>query len=200
MEQTIPTTISYNGARRIPYVSLLLGGLALIIHAKGGANGFAFDLLERDWGHSVIAHWAHWSNDHLLWSGGAFVLLGALCEMRDRFTAIALIIASALLISLGVALFPSGMSAYAGLSGIDSAFFGWLVIQMHLTLREKTNAPIKWIPLLCGIGFIAKMTYEFTTGQAFFVHGAVSMMAVPLAHLIGFATGILFGLRIEENE
>jgi hypothetical protein len=199
MEHTISTAISWNGARRIPYVSLLFGGLALLLHATGGAARFAFDLVDHNWSHAFIAHWAHWSTDHLLWSGGAFVILGALCEMRDRFTAAALMIASALLISLGVVLFPSGMSAYAGLSGIDSAFFGWLVIQLHLSLSEKADTPIKWVPLLCGVGFILKMGYEFITGQAFFVHSEKAMMAVPLAHLVGFATGLLFGMRVEEE-
>ena len=143
MEHTMTTTLPNTGARRIPYVSLLLGGLAILLHTSGGAERFAFDLVNPNWSHSLIAHWAHWSTDHLVWSGGAFVLLGAICEMRDRCATGALIIASTFLITLGVLLFPSGMSAYAGLSGIDSAFFGWLVILMHLTLREQNDSPIK---------------------------------------------------------
>jgi len=199
MEHVMENSIPEAGARRIPYVSLLLGGLALIIHAKGGASGFAFDLYKSDWGHSVIAHWAHWSTDHLLWSGGAFLLLGTLCEMRDRAATIGLIVTSVPLISLGMFLFPSGMSAYAGLSGVDSAFFGWLVIQLYLTMREETDSAIRFVPVLCGAGFIAKMGYEFVTGQAFFVQGGVEMVAVPLAHLIGFSVGILAGTQLTES-
>ena len=124
MNYSLPKTNSFTGAGHIPYVSLLLGAAAFLLHGSGNADRFALHIADPTLTDMFTCHWVHWSNQHLLWSGGAFVLLGALCERHGRNRMLALVATSIVLISLSLLLVPGEIGAYGGLSGIDSAFFG----------------------------------------------------------------------------
>jgi membrane associated rhomboid family serine protease len=182
---------SIAGVGRLPSVSLLLGAVALCVHFAERSMDLAFKISEPDLMRWFTGHWAHWSDEHLLWSAGAFVLLGAACELRDRKAMLRLVVFSAILIPAVLIVLPHGIGIYGGLSGIDSALFGALIVTANNDLKERPNRMIRVVPMLCGAGFVLKMGYELLTGHAFFVDGGDSMVAVPVAHIVGFLIGVV---------
>lgn len=123
------------------------------------------------------------------------MLLGAVSELLGRARMLALVATSVLMIPAVLLVTPGEMSVYGGLSGIDSALFGYLVTRKYRDLMEDGHSRLSAVPLLCGIGFLAKMVYEYFTACTLFVQHADSMVVVPLAHMTGFLIGIAFGMR-----
>src|SRR5207249_2964463 len=72
----------------------------------------------------------HYGFDHFFWDVLAFGCLGAACERRSRGRFLVCVVASALTISLSVWFGLSGMSAYRGLSGVDSALLVLLFMEL----------------------------------------------------------------------
>jgi hypothetical protein len=82
------------------------------------------------------------------------------------------------------------MTAYRGLSGIDSALFGLLTV---LLIREALEAGDRRGLLLAGgfsILFAGKTAFELVSGAGVFVSDfGAAVSPVPLAHLAGAAVG-----------
>jgi rhomboid family GlyGly-CTERM serine protease len=145
------------------------------------------------WWRVFTCHFVHWSADHLLWDAVAFAILFAMCFGRDARRTIATMVASSLAIPLAIALFLPSMQFYRGLSGIDSALFGlaWILILQRL---PATNRWSRGATVLLGAGFLVKLLIETLTGATVFVDSVTAQFVpVPLAHLVGFAIGLLCG-------
>lgn len=131
----------------------------------------------------LTGHWAHWTADHFLWDSLAFLILAVLCETRiSRARLVATVLGSALAVSAGVWIALPEIDRYRGLSGIDSALF--------VLLAASLRTPLGRLAL---VAFLGKSAWEVWTGSTLFT-AADGFVPVPLAHLIGGAWGLYFGI------
>lgn len=136
-------------------------------------------------------HFCHWSAEHLAWDVIVFVVLGAMCERRNRWQFLLCLAASAVAITAATAAFLPNILSYRGLSGIDSALFGWLVAELFQEAREKCDRRKLALICLFGLAFIAKTALEGVTANTLFVSNARSeFLPVPLAHAVGALVGL----------
>lgn len=185
-------------ARRRGGASLLLGVLAVVAYGVPSlAEAMQYDraaIAAGELWRVATCHLAHWSLDHLIWDVLALVLLGLLCEGRDRRAFAWCVGLSAAATPLGVWTLLPELPFYRGLSGIDSALFALLSVT---TLRDsRSQHRFVWSAgcLVVLLAFVVKVAYEFTTGTSLFVDSTASdMVPVPLAHLVGAAIGALTG-------
>lgn len=180
---------------RLPLLTLALATSAILIHCVPAA----IDALTYD--RTAIAggqvwrlwsgHLTHWSWNQLVWDLIPFAVLGGYCEWRSRARWFWLMVTAPFAVSLAVWLLAPGIPVYRGLSAIDSAFYA-LALGCLLNRRSgQTIGSDKWIAILAGAGFLAKILYELLTGGSVFVVSGGLFVALPLTHLIGFLTGLL---------
>lgn len=181
--------------KHLPFLALFLFVLALVPGVFSCVPGWIeYDRVAIAQGQLwrlFSGHWAHFNLDHLAWDGAVFLALGIACERNSRARFLVCVSASALLISAAVWFFLPGLRVYRGLSGIDSALFALLVMDV---LREKWQQK-EWAwtaaGAFLGAAFFAKIIFEMGTGTTFFVDStAAGMVPVPLAHLAGLVIGI----------
>ena len=186
-------------ARRTPCASLLLslaaGGLFLLpslVHAlefdrAAIAAGEVWRL--------VTGHWVHFGFEHLFWDVLAFGCLGAACERSSRARFLACVAASACAISAAVWFWLPEMTAYRGLSGIDSALFGLLFVGLASdAVRARSSSQVALATTLFA-AFLLKVAFEvFTGGNVFVKSMEAGAVGVPLAHVVGVTVGVLVGL------
>jgi rhomboid family GlyGly-CTERM serine protease len=143
----------------------------------------------------LTCHLVHCNWEHLFWDAAVFAGLGTLCERRGRSAWAACCVLSSVTIPLAIMAFQPGITWYRGLSGIDTALFVWLAIDIagqRWAMRDWTS--------LAGIGgllvgLLGKTGYEALSGATIFVDSsAAGFIAVPLAHLIGALVGGLVGV------
>ena len=186
--------------RCIPCASLLLTLAALIIHLT---NGLRVDLLyerkalaDLELWRVVACHWVHLNWDHLFWSGATFFVLGAVCEILDKKKTYQTLVIAVFLIPVTIWWGLPGLDVYAGLSGLDCAFYALLFTL--LIKREIRSGSRMWVGFYTAglTALLAKVIYETTTGQTIFVANThAGMTPVPLSHLVGGGVGFIVGLR-----
>jgi rhomboid family GlyGly-CTERM serine protease len=130
----------------------------------------------------ATCHFTHFTYEQLAWDALVFLLLAIACERRNRSAFRATLLASVIVVPIAVLAFSS-VTMYRGLSGIDSALFGFLLVSEWQRSR---------IVALCGVAFAAKMIFEMSTGATVFVHSD-SFIAVPAAHIAGALVGVIAG-------
>ena len=143
----------------------------------------------------ATSHLCHWSWDHLIWDLGAFALLSWLSlRLAPSRYALCLILAAAL-IPLEVRINQPMLETYRGLSGIDTALLGLLIaVLWRKSSPDQNGHASRWLAAISACGFVAKTTYELTTGGTVFVEaGAQPFVPVPSAHLVGFLAGLTAG-------
>jgi rhomboid family GlyGly-CTERM serine protease len=183
--------------KRLPVITLFAAVTAAAIHLIPSAgSALEFDraaIGEGEIWRVATGHFTHFGRDHLRWDLIAFVAFGALAEWRSRAAFVLCLSTAAVVISLGVGVLQPQFLIYRGLSGLDSALFGFVVADLFRTGWRDRD------PLTCGvaglalIGFLAKSVYEVSTGLSFFVGSSTEFTPVPLAHLLGAAVGIAAG-------
>ena len=144
----------------------------------------------------LSGHFTHWSTNHLFWDLLVFVILGSICEKINKKNYFACLILSTICISMGVLAFLPDMELYRGLSGIDSALFVLLMVEiLKRKYKEKSFVWVFFIifGFLC---FIGKLLFEIISGSTIFVESSGVMVPVPLAHLIGGFAGILSSINM----
>ncbi len=185
------------GTAPTPWLAFVIPFLALIAYEAPGLAS----LLELDraavrsgelW-RLFTGHLAHYSLDHLLFDVLAFFSLGLACERaapaKTRWT----LVLAAVVIPGAVLLFLRDLERYRGLSGLDAALFALLVTRTLSKASWKTKAGTG--VMVAGVLFVAKLAFEFTTNQAFFLDSAMSgFTPVPLAHLLGALCGVSVAL------
>jgi rhomboid family GlyGly-CTERM serine protease len=130
----------------------------------------------------ATCHFTHFTYEQLAWDALVFLLLAIACERRNRGAFRATLLASVVVVPIAVLTF-SNVTTYRGLSGIDSALFGLLLVTEWRRSR---------IVALCGVAFAAKVIFEMSTGAAVFVHSD-AFIAVPAAHIAGALVGVIVG-------
>jgi rhomboid family GlyGly-CTERM serine protease len=179
--------------KKIPFLTLGLGAFALFVFLHQGwseALEFSRTALARGelW-RLFTGHLMHFSADHLQWDLVVFVALGSLVELRNRSHFVSSVAGSALAISLGVWWLQPQFASYRGLSGVDSALFGYLAVDiLNLSRGEGRRLPALAGGLAMTL-FVAKIIFELSTGRTIFVENNAGFTPVPLAHLIGVIVG-----------
>lgn len=144
----------------------------------------------------ATCHLTHWNGEHLLWDWLMFVVLGAWCEWKHpKRMRLCLVFGAAAVTGVVFVMFPH-IQTYRGLSGIDTALFTLLAIEL---LREGYQSRDRWLCLTSGgllLGFLAKTAYEATVGRTVFVdEQAAGFIPLVWDHLAGASVGALFALR-----
>ncbi len=191
-------------ARRIPCASLLLSAAAAIVFLLPSlAVQLQYDRAALAAGQVwrlVSGHWTHYAFDHFFWDVTAFALLGLACERRSRSRFLVCVTASAVVISLSVWLWLPGMSAYRGLSGVDSALFALLVAELWSEAVRSGKPTQAAIPVVCLAAFLLKISFELATGNNLFVQSRGSgPVGVPFAHIAGAVVGLLVGFGMADQ-
>lgn len=194
---TKSTMQSMTRVGRLPGASLLLTFAAVAVYVWPGAaetlqweRGLSFST-KWSW---MTSHWVHWSVEHVFWSGGTFLVLASTIERQSRAKLFACLAASAATIALALEIASSPINVYGGLSGVDSALFAVLLLDFVADGFQRASRRDVALGAAIGLGFAAKVGYEWTTGAALFVDGTDGMVAVPLAHAAGFISGLGTGL------
>jgi rhomboid family GlyGly-CTERM serine protease len=180
---------------RAPCLTQLFGVLAIGIHAvpeltetlQFGREAFSRGEIWR----LVTGHFTHFGADHLRWDVIAFIAFGSLVEIRSRRAWCFCLAISAVVISLGVALFQPQYAFYRGLSGLDSALFAFVTADLLQTGRRDRDLLATGFSAAAIVGFLGKSLYELTTGLTLFVAPSADFETVPLAHLLGAIVGAL---------
>jgi rhomboid family GlyGly-CTERM serine protease len=182
-------------AGRVPRAPLWLAAVALLLWCSPALTAWCqWDRAEpwQLW-RWLLGHFTHWSWDHLAWDLAVFVGLGIACARRSRSGWLACVLVSALAISGAVALWCPHLATYRGLSGIDCALFGWLVVELFGEAIANENRRRRWMVLSMVLAFSLKTAFELSNNGTVFVSNG-TFVPVPLAHIVGFVTGILLSL------
>jgi membrane associated rhomboid family serine protease len=104
----------------------------------------------------------------------------------------AFIVGVAVCLSMAVLWLQPHLARYRGLSGIDSALFGFIAQRLIGRGRSLRNRRLMGLSILLLIGFLAKCVYELATRQSAFAgaNTALPFEPVPLVHVLGLLLGI----------
>jgi rhomboid family GlyGly-CTERM serine protease len=172
---------------RLPYITLAIAALAAIATAAApGALDYQRQLIHSGevW-RIVTCHLAHFPGEHFGWCMVALLVLGIGCETLDRPAFLATTLFSAVSIPLALAMFAPGLRDYRGLSGIESAWFVLLLVEL---LQRKAEERA-WLGVAAaaalGVAFVAKIALEMRGVTMFVSNPSRQFQPVPLAHLLG---------------
>jgi rhomboid family GlyGly-CTERM serine protease len=178
----------------LPLVTLLMSAAAIAIWwAQSTTSHLQYDrsaLAAGEWWRIFTCHWTHFSADHLAWDVGAFALLGAICEARSRARFMTCVGLAAALIPAAIWILLPQMQIYRGLSGIGSAVFVLLAVDLLRSQHQiGARGEIRTGAVVVLALFIAKIVVETLSGRTVFVKSTTEMTPVPIAHLVGAAVG-----------
>ena len=142
------------------------------------------------------AHFAHYSFEHLFWDVLIFLILGIVCELRDRKEFVICVAVSAVLISFSVLFFLPLIANCRGASGIDSALVIFLAVSILIEERHGRDFKLRAAMVMVIVGLIVRIIYEYYSGSTILVHfKEANMVPVPLVHLVGAITGAVLALK-----
>jgi rhomboid family GlyGly-CTERM serine protease len=189
-------TVFVQSLTRLP-ITLAMGGIALIV----ALMPLAPELLQFDrpaiasgafW-RLATCHVTHWNLEHFWWDGLMFVVLAATCELRDRRRMMGSISAAAVAVTALVWFGCLDIATYRGLSGIDTALFTMLAMEVACEARRKRNHEVYLAASGLLLGFTAKTAYEAFTGQTYFVdQNAAGFVPLVWDHLVAGVVGACF--------
>lgn len=178
----------------MPYMTLALAAMAVVIaltdmapllelHRTAVGEGQVWRML--------TGHFAHFGWNHLAWDAAVFVVLGAWLEMRSRVRFVTCLFMSSLLVGLTFWLGRPDLTTYRGLSGIDSALFGAVLVSVAVDAWRRRQHFRGMGVVLMASTFFGKTLFEIHTGATLFTdHTAGGFVPVPMAHLVGFLSGV----------
>lgn len=140
----------------------------------------------------ATCHLTHWNLEHIQWDLLMFVTVGAVCEIRNPRRMRLCVVAAAGSVSVVVFFgFPT-IEAYRGLSGIDTALFALLAVDLLRDAWRQKNLIVATTAGFFLVGFAAKTAYEAIACQAFFVdqHSAGFDLLV-WDHIVAAAVGMI---------
>jgi rhomboid family GlyGly-CTERM serine protease len=180
--------------------ALVVALLALACALAGAGEPFQYDRHAVDAGELwrfATSSLVHWSFDQLIWDAIGFISLAAIAASRWPARFHITLIGSALAIPIFVHFAMQEVTTYRGLSGIDSALFA--LVATRLLMSEAR--PHKIVIALCTLAFFSKITFEVVSGSTLFVRDlSPGVTALPIAHVIGAAIGLLAALlRFEDD-
>lgn len=138
----------------------------------------------------LTCHLVHCGWSHLLADMFGFATLWWLACRRPRPVPW-LALASAVLIGLAICLLAPGIGTYRGMSGVNFALFGYLlVIRLRGVSRLLRGASLVCLGLL-----IVEVVHELITGRAMTTNSLPEgVLVVGVVHAVGLATGCVMGV------
>jgi rhomboid family GlyGly-CTERM serine protease len=135
----------------------------------------------------VTGNLVHLSTTHLAYNLAAFLITGAIIEIRGYRFFPMLCLAAAILIGIALYCSKPAMYYYAGLSGVVTAAITYLCLH---GLTEKGTW--RWLCATMLAGVVAKLWIELMIGKSFLLAVSTDEFApAPLSHLIGAITAML---------
>ena len=190
--------IEKRGARGLFFWTPTVAAMAALAYLLPGSFKFGSyqrsEILSGQVWRLLTCHLAHRSPQHLIWNLGAFLLLGYLAERKLGRSYPLFLLGSSLWVGAGLFLFLPSLSWYCGLSGVDSALFGYLLVEALLNSFADHDWLLVALNGFCGAGLLGKTAYELATGGAVFAR-TPGLNSVPLAHLLGALIGIFVMMR-----
>lgn len=175
-----------SGQRVVPWNSLLIGLLSLLLSTCADVESFYFDdmaiKVDGEWWRLFSGQLVHSSRSHLFWDLLAFVGFAGYVEHFNRRLMQAVTISGLLFVNLLLLSPLSSFNYYCGLSGVLFAPLFIAVILYGNSHRGITA----WIP---AIACIAKLAWDLSQQTMFLVNSAWA--AYPMAHLAGLVGGVL---------
>lgn len=177
-------------ARRVPAISLIVVGVALVVYIFPGLQPvLVYDrsaILNGQLWRLVTGQWVHFSISHLLYDTLAFAIAGWMIESRGYAKFGWLCGVSPLAIGIGLLALEPQLEICGGLSGMATA----AVIFLVLHGLGETGA-WRWICLTVLIATIGKILFESLTGRFVFLKlDDPSFVLVPASHIIGALTAL----------
>ena len=180
-------------APRLPWFTLVGTMAAAAVYLIPAAReSLCYELDQpHSWWRGLTCHWVHWNGEHLFWSAAAFALLGGLCEVRSRASALMCVVACCAAIPLVIRLAPPSFSAYGGLSGIDFGLYMLLGAKLLREAAQERYWPRGLLAALLILMGAGKVVFELATGQVLFVTDMADLVPAPLAHATAGTVGLL---------
>jgi rhomboid family GlyGly-CTERM serine protease len=170
-------------------VLALLAGLALKFESV--AAGFIYDrqlIFKGEIWRAWTGHVVHFGLSHSTWNLAIFLPTGWWLERLWPVLTRWFYLACPLIISAALLMLDPSLARYAGLSGLAT---GMLVLLAGLQLGRRKEEPAWfWWSVLALVG--AKIGVELFTGAPLLVSGFGNIRTVPLAHIFGVVSGVLF--------
>ena len=186
-----------NPTAELPWCTGLFCALACVAFLPAVAEVLQYDRAALNAGalwRVLTGHLTHWSRDHLAWDLLTFAVLASLAERNSRRRFLSCVLASSVLISAAVWLLRPDLTYYRGLSGIDTALFALVATTLFRNARLARDRPTMLIATTGLAALAAKTLFELSTGSSVFVGAAPDFEPLPLAHVVGGATGLLVAL------
>ena len=162
-------------------------------------SSFQYDrtrIAQGEWWRLLTSHWTHWNGSHMLWDLLTFLALVLTSIHYSVKQTVSLLFSATLLIPLIIWTLQPELLFYRGLSGLDSALYLFVVLQMlrsAILKQERFSAFVLYSMLF---GFSAKVMYELLSHQTLFVQSmGDGITGVPLAHVVGGLLGVIFAIR-----
>jgi rhomboid family GlyGly-CTERM serine protease len=184
---------------RWPWVSLTVVAACLAAGLlTGGGESIQYErsrVASGDIWRLLTGQMVHWTPRMALVDLGMLLLLGASLEATGRRPAASLAIgASVVLCAAGIHVIPSGQELYRGSSGIASALFVLLCLELIVTSRSPR---VKLLSAAALTLIVVKAVWESSTGRALGA-GALPDGVVVSArvHLLGGLAGALVAATV----
>jgi len=135
----------------------------------------------------MTGHLVHWSWLHL--TADAAAMMGLLYVARGRPLAVPVVLAAGLAVGAAVYLWAPDIMLYRGLSGMNFALLGWVLMTLA---PGDTRRAVACMALLAAV--VGKVAFEMATGTSPLPHSLPDGVAVVgIAHAAGLAIGVATG-------
>ena len=149
------------------------------------------DIEAGQWWRIVTGNLTHTNVPHLAMNLAALAALTLLHRHYYRVRSLVMLM-WCMMVAIGIAMFWSPFSWYAGLSGVLHGLFVWGVIR-----DIQNKVPLGWVML---VGVIAKLAYEAYSGGDSMTAQLIDAGVAYQAHLAGSAVGLLFALTTKKPD
>ena len=170
-------------------ISIILVGLLLIYGAM--PNALIWQQSSPISWQLITSHFAHISNQHMLWNLVAFIFLAYVIELHSITRLLTSIFVGCTFVSFYL-LFLFKLPAYAGLSGVLNTL---LVVALY-EIAKKVE--YRKAALLCFSASVVKILFEWSNDSSLF--SSLEWPGVPAAHLAGLLGGICYCLFLHKND
>jgi rhomboid family GlyGly-CTERM serine protease len=178
--------------RRLPVITLLLAGGALVIALfPGWSSWLIYDrpaILSGEIWRMFTGHWIHFSTSHLVYDLLALGIAGWIIETKNLPHFGWLCLLAPWLISAVLLVSEPQMNLFGGLSALATTAI------VYLALFGLHDAPPwRWVCLAALLGIAGKIFFEMSTGRMIFVTtGNVPVTVSVAGHISGALIALLF--------
>lgn len=183
---SLPELVYISFFSRLPIVTGLLLLPAIGLYFSGIDQSLLYfepgKIIDGELWRMVSGHFTHSDANHLFWNCLGLVVLGGIIERRSRRLLLCSVATGLVSVSLLLLSPLSTLDIYCGLSGVLNSL---LIVALWSEWRSERQRIYPAVGLLA----FSKILLELSLGQSLFAD--LSWPPYPLAHLVGFAGGLL---------